>query len=134
MKVKVNLAVNEDTGEIITEQEISSINTEREYLRKRFKKEAEKFFYNSATYSSDFLTTKGMNYINDDLEEFIGNRVREIFENNITKEELVESFMEIVMERFDDSPTDYIGDVYPHYNICGFETYIIEITEEDIVG
>lgn len=134
MKVKVRLAVDEYTGEIIDEQAFLFKKAERESLRERFKEEAEKFFYNSATYTSDFLTNWGMSYINDDLEEAIDGRARELFENNITKEELLESFLEIVMDNFDDYPTKYIGNIYPMYRECRFETYIIEITEEDIVG
>ena len=133
MKVKARLAINEYTGEIITEQEFLFIESERECLRERFKEEAEKFFYNSATYTSDFLTIQGKSYINEDLDELVSDRAREIFEDNITKEELLESFLEIVMEHFDDRPTDYIRNFYPNLD-CEFETYIIEITEEDIIG
>ena len=134
MKVRVKLAVDEYTGEIITEQVFSSIVAERRCLRKRFEEEAEKFFYNSATYTSDFLTIKGMNYINDDLEDFICGRAREIFEDSVAKEELLEDFLEIIMERFDDCPKDYIGDIFPNLGDYEFETYIIEIAGEDIIN
>lgn len=134
MKVRVRLAVDEYTGEIITEQIFLSIIAERKRLRTRFKEEAEKFFYNSATYTSDFLTNQGMSYLNDDLTELVSYRAREIFEDSITKEELLENFLDIIMERFDEYPTDYIGDIFPNLGDYEFETYIIEIAEEDIVG
>lgn len=134
MKVRVRLAIDESTGEIITEQAFLSKNAERERLRERFKEEAEKFFYNSATYTSDFLTKYGMSYINEDLEDVISDCARELFEDSITKEELLESFLKIVMEHFDDAPIEHIGHIYPELGECNFETYVVEITEEDIIG
>lgn len=134
MKVKVRLAVDEYTGEIITEQGFLSKKTERERLRERFKEEVEKFFYNSATYTSNFLTNQGMSSLNEDLGDLLSDYARELFEDNITKEELLEDFLEIVMEHFDDAPIEHIGHIYPVLGECNFETYVVEITEEDIVG